>query len=82
MTLHKYQQVVRDFALKRIYIQDLPGAALFLDCGLGKTLTTLAILDTLKAIGECDRVLVIAPLRVIYSVWRQEVEKWGFDFKV
>lgn len=53
-----------------------PGAALFLKPGLGKTSCTLAAIEVLKqhALGPT---LVIAPLRVAYSVWRQEAAKWG-----
>lgn len=48
-----------------------PKTALFLDAGLGKTATILA---TLKLTG--GKTLIIAPLRVCYSVWKQEVDKW------
>jgi SNF2 family DNA or RNA helicase len=47
-----------------------------LDMGLGKTATTLTVaadfLDDLFVLN----VLVIAPLRVCNSVWKQEAEKW------
>lgn len=55
------------------------GAALFLDPGLGKTSITLAAIKVLHKEGLLNRVLVIAPLRVIYSVWPQEIDKWN-DF--
>lgn len=55
-------------------------AALFLDPGLGKTGITLAALKVLFKQGMINRVLVIAPLRVCYSVWPREVEKWA-DFQ-
>lgn len=56
------------------------GAGLFLDPGLGKTSITLAALKLLKKQKLSGRSLVIAPLRVAYSVWPAEVEKWT-DFK-
>lgn len=57
-----------------------PGCALFLEPGLGKTSVTLACLKTLLKGKHIKRALVIAPLRVCYSVWPKEVEKWD-DFK-
>ena len=56
------------------HLLDHGGAGLFLDPGLGKTSVVLAALTKLRA-----RALVIAPLRVCYSVWPREVEKWA-DF--
>ena len=52
--------------------------ALFLEMGLGKTVSTLTAID--KLIFEeldIDSVLVIAPKRVAESVWTDEIEKWG-----
>ena len=69
--LHEYQRYCVD------YIKEHPVTALFLDCGLGKTVITLTalndlIFDELKA----SNVLVIAPLRVTY-VWEAEIKKWS-----
>lgn len=51
--------------------------ALFVDMGLGKTISVLSAIKHLFHRGELTRpVLVIAPIRVIYSVWRQEAIKW------
>lgn len=55
-------------------------AGLFLDPGLGKTSTTLAALKILKKEGVATKTLIVAPLRVCYSVWPKEIEKW-IDFK-
>lgn len=52
---------------------------LFLDPGLGKTSTCLAAFTLLQNAGAVSKMLIIAPLRVCYSVWPQEVEKWD-DF--
>ncbi|MCJ7839034.1 MAG: DEAD/DEAH box helicase, partial [Burkholderiales bacterium] len=54
-----------------------PGSALFLQPGLGKTSTTLAVISTLRQHGHIGGTLVIAPLRVAYSVWTGEVSKWA-----
>lgn len=51
-------------------------AALFLDPGLGKTSITLATIKILSNTDEVRGVLLIAPLRVIYSVWPYEIRKW------
>lgn len=55
------------------------GAALFLDPGLGKTAITLAAIKILLKEGLMERVVIIAPLRVVYSVWPREIDKWN-DF--
>lgn len=59
------------------YIKSHPISALFLDCGLGKTVITLTalndlILDELKV----SKVLVIAPLRPARDTWPAELKKW------
>ena len=57
--LHDYQKYCVD------YIKEHPVTALFLDCGLGKTVISLtAINDLMFDSFEVSRVLVIAPLRV------------------
>ncbi|MCK4960813.1 MAG: DEAD/DEAH box helicase, partial [Planctomycetes bacterium] len=44
---------------------------------LGKTAMVLHLLERLWWRSGCSlRVLVIAPLRVVYSVWPAEIEKW------
>lgn len=53
--------------------------ALFLDPGLGKTSITLAALKILFKQKHVSKVLIIAPLRVCYSVWPNEIDKWD-DF--
>jgi SNF2 family DNA or RNA helicase len=67
---HAYQLAAAEHILGN------PGAALFLEPGLGKTSVTLLGLKTLLDAGLVKRVLIIAPLRVAYSVWPAEVAKW------
>lgn len=68
--LHGYQQYSAEFIVEH------PIAALFLDCGLGKTVITLTALEELMFDRfEIRKSLVICPLRV-GSVWKNEVEKW------
>jgi SNF2 family DNA or RNA helicase len=68
---HDYQK----YAVE--YIKSHPITALFLDMGLGKTVTTLtAIRDLMYDAFEVKRVLVIAPLRVARDTWPDELRKW------
>lgn len=59
------------------HIVNHPVAALFLDMGLGKTVTTLtAIYELMLDRFEVQKVLVIAPLRVARDTWPGEFAKW------
>ena len=69
--LHPYQKFCVDF------LEAKPQCALFLDCGLGKTVITLtAISHLLYDSYEVSRVLIIAPLRVARDTWIGELSKW------
>ena len=68
--LHPYQRRSVDF------IKDRRRCGLFLDMGLGKSVSTLtAALDLIQSFAV-HKVLVVAPLRVANSVWAQERDKW------
>lgn len=68
---HNYQK----YAANRIL--ESPKVGLFLDMGLGKTVSTLTALDILMFdYFEIQKVLVIAPKRVAEDTWSREVEKW------
>nr|MCR4838693.1 DEAD/DEAH box helicase [Eubacterium sp.] len=72
---HGYQQYAIDFILNH------PVAAIFLDCGMGKTsLTLMAILQLMYDNFEVSKVLIIAPLRVAKFTWADEITKWK-DFQ-
>jgi SNF2 family DNA or RNA helicase len=71
---HAYQKKAVKFLLEHA------AAALFLDPGLGKTSIALAAVKLLIKKKLVTKVLLIAPLRVCYSVWPAETEKWS-DFK-
>jgi len=59
------------------HILDNSHSALFLDMGLGKTVTTLTAISRLIFEElEISRVLVIAPKRVAESVWDKEIKLW------
>ena len=71
-TPHQYQDFATNFILKN------PVAAIFLDCGLGKTVITLTALEELLHNSfEVSRVLIIAPLRVARDTWPAEIQKWS-----
>lgn len=46
------------------------------DMGLGKTITTLTSIEHLIASEFLNAVIIVAPIRVIRLVWRQEALKW------
>ena len=58
------------------FLLEHAAAGLFLDPGLRKTSITLGAIKVLKKEGILQRVIIIAPLRVCYSVWPKEVAKW------
>ena len=68
---HAYQQhcINRILAVKKI--------GLFLDMGLGKTVTTLTAVKELKYNRfQVRRVLIIAPKKVAEGTWSKEAAKW------
>ncbi|MFD1203574.1 SNF2-related protein [Sporosarcina contaminans] len=68
---HNYQA----YAINEVI--EKPEIGLFLDMGLGKTVTTLtAITELLHNRFEVHKVLVIAPKRVAEDTWSRETEKW------
>jgi len=75
--LRKYQWKAIRFALKRLF------CALFMDMGLGKTVSVLSVLKALIHHGKLDKpVLLIGPIRVIYTVWAQEAAVWSHTRKL
>ena len=69
--LHEFQNYGVDFIINK------PISALMLECGLGKTITTLtAVSDLIYDYFEISKVLIIAPMRVALTVWKQECDKW------
>lgn len=69
-TPHNYQLTALSFLLSN------PHSGLFLDPGLGKTSISLAAIKILINSGKSKGILMIAPLRVSYSVWPNEITKW------
>lgn len=59
------------------HILDHPAAGLFLDMGMGKTVSTLTAVQILMYERfEISKVLVIATKRVAESTWTEEAKKW------
>ncbi|MDW7670571.1 MAG: DEAD/DEAH box helicase [Bacillota bacterium] len=68
---HIYQEQATAFILEH------EASAIFLECGLGKTVITLtAINELMHNAFEVRKVLVVAPLRVAQTVWTEEGMKW------
>lgn len=58
-------------------ILEIPKLGLFLDMGLGKTVTTLTAVKELKYNRfQVRKVLVIAPKKVAEGTWSKEKDKW------
>ena len=66
------------------YIKEHDAAAVFLECGLGKTSITLtAVRDLMFDRFEIHKVLIIGPIRVVTMSWPDEIKKWDHtsDFR-
>jgi SNF2 family DNA or RNA helicase len=68
---HDYQKIAIEFALEH------PASGLFLDMGMGKTVSSLTVIEELKNnYLEDVKALVIAPKRVAEDTWPNEHLKW------
>lgn len=68
---HDYQQYLTDKIIENKRI------ALFVDMGLGKTVSTLtAINELMYNMFEIKHVLIVAPKRVAEVTWIDEISKW------
>lgn len=68
--LHGYQRTAVD------HIKEHPESTLFLDMGLGKTVSTLTAIADLIDFFEVSKVLIVAPKRVAEMTWGDEVNNW------
>lgn len=69
--MHDYQRAAVD------HILSTPKSGLFLDMGLGKTVSSLTAINALMFEElEISKTLIIAPKRVAESVWEAEIQKW------
>lgn len=76
-TPHPYQKIGTEF------LCDVPRASLWAGMGMGKTVTTLTLLEATRLGGDGPS-LILAPKRVAKNVWPAEVEKWSHlrEFKI
>ena len=66
----------REYQLEAMrFMVSNPHSGLLLDMGLGKTSITLGMVRASKL----KRVLLVAPIRTLYTVWPEEIAKWD-DF--
>jgi SNF2 family DNA or RNA helicase len=69
--MHGYQNTGLEF------MKANPFSALFIDMGLGKTVTSLTLIaDLLGEFADDGKVLVIGPLKVATRTWPDEIRKW------
>lgn len=68
---HVYQHRAAD------HLGENPAAALWLSPGYGKTAIVLHAFRRLVEAGAARHMLVVAPLRVVQTVWAQEIENWA-----
>ncbi len=68
--LHPYQRYAVDFIERHRF------CGLFLDMGLGKTVSTLTAVKRMIYSFEVSKVLVIAPKKVAETTWTTEADKW------
>lgn len=73
-------QVFKPYAYQRRaidFIKETPYCALFLDMGLGKTVSTLTAFAELLDDCEVATMLVVAPKKVAEATWGDECAKWA-----
>lgn len=68
---HEYQRRAAAHLFERA------AATLWLSPGYGKTTVTLHAFKALKDADIAQHMLIVAPLRVVQTVWAQEVENWA-----
>ena len=77
---YRHQRDAAAFALDRLV--NGGGAALLMEMGTGKTLTTIAIVGRLWQEKRVQRLLVVAPLSIL-GVWEEEFRKFAdYDYSL
>lgn len=59
------------------FMHRVPHGLLWLDMGLGKTVCALTALAEWRVDNEARAALIVAPLRVVQTVWQQEARSWA-----
>lgn len=68
--MHPYQETAFEFLLNN------PFSALFIDMGLGKTVSAGTLIAHLLMALDDEKVLIIAPMRVATDTWPTEIQRW------
>jgi len=68
---YEYQKTAKDWILNH------KRCGLFLDMGLGKTVSTLTAIQELMDDCEISKSLVVAPKKVAETTWTTEAQKWN-----
>lgn len=68
--LHDYQRRAAQLII------DQPYCGLFLEMGLGKSVSTLTAIKQLKDWAFIDKTLIIAPKKVAQVTWKDEINNW------
>lgn len=58
------------------HIKDNPNCALWVDMGLGKTVSTLTAIKELMYSFDVNKTLIVAPKRVARKTWDDEIATW------
>ena len=77
---YNHQKIAFNFAIEKLEQEGC--AALLMDMGLGKSLTSIAIAGRLYLDNKIEKVLVVCPTSII-SVWEKEFVKFAdYDYNV
>jgi SNF2 family DNA or RNA helicase len=80
--IQAFSFVCEKFALTDSFGIRSKGAALLMEMGTGKTITTIAVTGALYQAGKIKTVLIVAPLSIL-GVWEDELEKFAaFDYSL
>lgn len=74
--MHGYQNAAVEF------IKDTKRCALFIDMGLGKTVSVLTAIRELQLDLALGRVLIVGPPRVARVTWPDEIKAWQHTLKI
>lgn len=69
--LRRFQTAAGDF------IREVKRCALWVDMGLGKTVSVLTVLHDLADDYDIGRILIVGPPRVVKSTWPDEIKLWA-----
>ncbi len=79
-TPYRHQREAAEFALAQLKVGG--GAALLMEMGTGKTLTSIGIVGNLWQQKQIRRLLIVAPLSIL-GVWEDEFRKFAaFDYSL